>query len=112
MLFQENKNTIVLEIMRDFQDYASKFLKLKHIHMEQGREFGITYNDYRLLYILHFKNIQRNDVVMSFKIPYEIKKQNEWIELDQQRSNVSQDIANYFISFVRRYGFKIVVLEK
>ncbi|HEY9386323.1 MAG TPA: hypothetical protein VIP70_04740 [Nitrososphaeraceae archaeon] len=49
---------------------------------------------------------------MSFKIPYEIKKQNEWIELDQQRSNVSQDITNYFISFVRRYGIKIVVLEK
>jgi acetyltransferase-like isoleucine patch superfamily enzyme len=108
-LSQEDKNMIVLEIMRDFQDYASKFLKLKDIETEQGRDFGITYNDYRLLYTLHFNHIQRNDIVISFKIPDEIKKQNEWIELDLQRSNTLQDIANYFISFVRRYGIKIVV---
>ena len=97
---------IIQDILKDFYQYVAHYLKLKDLKFS-GEDLIIQYKDTRLIYALNFKHFGRNDIVLSFKIPDWIKEQNMWIELDSKRSKCSNDLSNYFISFVRRYGIKI-----
>src|SRR5918996_2939262 len=103
----EDRKIILQDILKDFYQYAANFLKLKDLKFSQKGDMTIEYGNIRMIYTFDFKHFRRNDIVLSFKIPDRIKKQNMWIELDSKRSNSSYDLANHFISFVRRYGIKI-----
>ena len=103
----EDRSVILQDILKDFYQYAANFLKLKDLKFSQKGDMTIEYGNIRMIYTLDFRHFGRNDIVLSFKIPDRIKKQNMWIELDSKRSNSSCNLANYFISFVRRYGIKI-----
>ena len=106
-LSKTNKNNIMLEILSDFQGYASQFLQLNSIAINSNNCIITSSKKDRLVYTKDFKKIKNNDVIISFKIPDQIKRNHEWIELDSLYSHTTRDIAKYFISFVRRYGIKI-----
>lgn len=103
----EDRSVILQDILKDFYQYAANFLKLKDLKFSQKGDMTIEYGNTRMIYTFDFKHFGRNDIVLSFKIPERIKRQNMWIELDSKRSNSSYDLANHFITFVRRYGIKI-----
>jgi acetyltransferase-like isoleucine patch superfamily enzyme len=104
----EDRKIILLDILKDFYQYAANFLKLEDLKFSQEGDWTIEYKNTRLIYTLDFKQFRRNDTILSFKIPDWIKKQNMWIELDSKRSNsFNNNLASHFISFVRRYGIKI-----
>jgi acetyltransferase-like isoleucine patch superfamily enzyme len=103
----EDRSVILQDILKDFYQYAANFLKLKDLKFSQKGDMTIEYGNTRMIYTFDFKHFGRNDIVLSFKIPDRIKRQNMWIELDSKRSNSSYDLANHFITFVRRYGIKI-----
>jgi acetyltransferase-like isoleucine patch superfamily enzyme len=103
----EERSTIIQEILKDFYQYAANFLKLEDLRLSQEQNLTIQYKNTRLIYSLDFKHFSRDDIILSFKVPDWIKKRNMWIELDSQSSNTSINLANHFISFVRRYGIKI-----
>ena len=104
----EDKKIILQDILKDFYQYATNFLKLEDLKFSQEGDWTIEYKNTRLIYTLDFKHFGLNDTILSFNIPDWIKKQNMWIELDSKRSNsFDNDLASYFISFVRRYGIKI-----
>jgi acetyltransferase-like isoleucine patch superfamily enzyme len=104
----EDRKTILQDILKDFYQYAANFLKLEDLKFSQEGDWTIEYKNTRLIYTLDFKHFGLNDTILSFNIPDWIKKQNMWIELDSKRSNsFDNDLASYFISFVRRYGIKI-----
>jgi acetyltransferase-like isoleucine patch superfamily enzyme len=104
----EDRKIILQDILRDFYQYAANFLKLEDLKFSQEGDWTIEYKNTRLIYTLDFKHFGLNDTILSFNIPHWIKKQNMWIELDSKRSNsFDNDLASYFISFVRRYGIKI-----
>jgi len=103
----EERSTILQEILKDFYQYATNFLKLEDLRLSQEQNLTIQYKNTRLIYSLDFTHFSRDDIILSFKVPDWIKKRNMWIELDSQSSNTSINLANHFISFVRRYGIKI-----
>jgi acetyltransferase-like isoleucine patch superfamily enzyme len=104
----EDRKIILLDILKDFYQYAANFLKLEDLKFSQEGDWTIEYKNTRLIYTLDFKQFRRNDTILSFKIPDSIKKQNMWIELDSKHSNsFDNNLASHFISFVRRYGIKI-----
>lgn len=104
----EDRKIILQDILKDFYQYATNFLKLEDLKFSQEGDWTIEYKNTRLIYTLDFKHFGLNDTILSFNIPDWIKKQNMWIELDSKRSNsFDNDLASYFISFVRRYGIKI-----
>jgi acetyltransferase-like isoleucine patch superfamily enzyme len=104
----EDRKIILQDILKDFYQYAANFLKLEDLKFSQEGDWTIVYKNTRLIYTLDFKHFGLNDTILSFNIPDWIKKQNMWIELDSKRSNsFDNDLASYFISFVRRYGIKI-----
>lgn len=104
----EDRKIILQDILKDFYQYAANFLKLEDLKFSQEGDWMIKYKNTRLIYTLDFKHFGLNDTILSFNIPDWIKKQNMWIELDSKRSNsFDNDLASYFISFVRRYGIKI-----
>jgi acetyltransferase-like isoleucine patch superfamily enzyme len=104
----EDRKIILLDILKDFYQYAANFLKLEDLKFSQEGDWTIEYKNTRLIYTLDFKQFRRNDTILSFKIPDWIKKQNMWIELDSKHSNsFDNNLASHFISFVRRYGIKI-----
>jgi len=103
----KDRSVVLQDILKDFYQYASKYLKLKDIKFYHMGDVTIEYGNIRMIYTLDFRNFGQNDIVLSFKIPDRIKKQNMWIELDSKRSNSRSNLANHFISFVRRYGIKI-----
>ena len=104
----EDRKIILQDILKDFYQYAASFLKLEDLKFSQEGDWTIEYKNTRLIYTLDFKHFGLNDTILSFNIPDWIKKQNMWIELDSKRSNsFDNDLASYFISFVRRYGIKI-----
>lgn len=104
----EDRKIILQDILKDFYQYAANFLKLEDLKFSQKGDWTIEYKNTRLIYTLDFKHFGLNDTILSFNIPDWIKKQNMWIELDSKRSNsFDNDLASYFISFVRRYGIKI-----
>lgn len=104
----EDRKIILQDILKDFYQYAANFLKLEDLKFSQEGDWTIEYKNTRLIYTLDFKHFGLNDTILSFNIPDWIKKQNMWIELDSKRSNsFDNDLASYFISFVRRYGIKI-----
>ena len=104
----EDRKIILQDILKDFYQYAANFLKLEDLKFSQEGDWTIEYKNTRLIYTLDFKHFGLNDTILSFNIPDWIKKQNMWIELDSKHSNsLDNDLASYFISFVRRYGIKI-----
>jgi acetyltransferase-like isoleucine patch superfamily enzyme len=104
----EDRKIILQDILKDFYQYAANFLKLEDLKFSQEGDWTIEYKNTRLIYTLDFKHFGLNDTILSFNIPDWIKKQNMWIELDSKYSNsFDNDLASYFISFVRRYGIKI-----
>jgi acetyltransferase-like isoleucine patch superfamily enzyme len=109
-LSNASKNAIMLEILSDFQGYITNYLKLVNARLDDSESVAITFESgRRLLYTLDFRNIRRNDIVISFQIPSEVKRENDWIELDTLTSNNTNNnsTAKNFIEFVRRYGIKI-----
>src|ERR687889_364040 len=104
----EEKKLILEVILKDFYQYAVNFLKLEHLRVSQEGDWTIEYKNTRLIYALDSGHLGQNDTILSFKVPDSIKKQNKWIELDSKRSNSFDDLAIHFISFVRRYGIKII----
>ena len=104
-----HKNAILTMILSDFQGYAKDFLKLKIVVSKESGKKIISLKNQRLVFTSDFKKIQKNDVVISFKIPNKMKKKYQWIELDSLSSNTRDTLAKNFITFVRRYGIKIKV---
>ena len=111
MLSEDQKNVIALEILSDFQGYASYFLKLKNSLLKGPHRLIIDFDGERVFYTLDFENIQDHDIVVSFQIPQTIKHKHDWIELDTLSSSTNKDIAKHFIMFIKRYGVKIRSLE-
>jgi acetyltransferase-like isoleucine patch superfamily enzyme len=107
-LSEDSKNTIVLEMLSDFRGYALQYLKLKNVMSKSPHSFVINFKDQRLLYTLNFENIRADDVIVSFRIPTNIKQKYDWIELDTLSSSVNNKyIAKQFITFIKRYGIRI-----
>jgi hypothetical protein len=104
----EEKKLILEVILKDFYQYAVNFLKLEHLRVSQEGDWTIEYKNTRLIFTLDSGHLGQNDTILSFKVPDWIKKQSKWIELDSKRSNSFDDLAIHFISFVRRYGIKII----
>jgi len=46
-------------------------------------------------------------VIISFRIPDNIKKTHEWIELDTLKSYTNNILAKHFLNFIKRYGIRI-----
>ena len=104
----DEKNRILLEILNDFCRYAKEFLLLKEIKgINKSENFDIIFEKYRLLYTTDFDNLLENDVIISFKIPDNIKKTHEWIELDTLKSCTNNILAKHFLNFIKRYGIRI-----
>jgi acetyltransferase-like isoleucine patch superfamily enzyme len=103
----EQKKNILEDILIDFYQYAVNFLKLEHTSFSQEGNWTIVYKNTRLVYALDIFHPEQNDTILSFKVPDLIKKQSKWIELDSKRTNSHDGLAMHFISFVRRYGIKI-----
>ena len=102
------KNRILLEILNDFCRYAKEFLMLKEIiGIKKSLNFDITFEKSRLIYTTNFDNILENGVIVSFRIPDNIKKTHEWIELDTLKSCTNNILAKNFLHFIKRYGIRI-----
>ena len=67
----------------------------------------LSFEKYRLLYTTDFDNLLENDVIISFRIPDNIKKTHEWIELDTLKSSTNNILAKHFLNFIKRYGIRI-----
>src|SRR5690349_10446642 len=107
-LSEDSKNIIVLEMLSDFRGYVLQYLKLKNVMSKSPHSFVINFKDGRLLYTLNFENIRADDVIVSFRIPTNIKQKYDWIELDTLTSSVNNKyIAKQFITFIKRYGIRI-----
>jgi acetyltransferase-like isoleucine patch superfamily enzyme len=107
-LFEDGKNAIVLDVLSDFRGYALHYLGLKNVMSKTQYGFIISFENGRLVYTLDFsKNIQADDVIVSFIIPPNIKQKYGWIELDTLTSGSNKDFARHFIVFIKRYGIKI-----
>jgi len=107
-LSEDSKNIIVLEMLSDFRGYVLQYLKLKNVMSKSPHSFVINFKDGRLLYTLNFENIRADDVIVSFRIPTNIKQKYDWIELDTLSSSVNNKyIAKQFITFIKRYGIRI-----
>lgn len=103
----KRKNSIILEILSDFHGYALNYLNIENTITNKSFNCVINLKNTRLIYTTNFKNIQKNDVVLSLRIPTEIKSKYDWIELDSLKSHTNKDISNHFLSFIRRYGMRI-----
>ena len=103
----DSKHAIVLEILHDFRRYALNYLKLKNVTIENSHSFAIDFGEKRLIYSLDFQSLNKDDVIMSFRIPPKIKYRYDWIELDTLKANTDETIAKQLIVFLRRYGIKI-----
>jgi len=54
-----------------------------------------------------FDTLAENDLVVSFQIPQEIKKEhNNWLDLDTLNFKTNKDFARHFAIFLRRYGIR------
>lgn len=107
-LSTNEKNRILLEILNDFCRYAKEFLMLKEIKgINKSKNFDITFEKSRLIYTTYFDNLLENAVIISFRIPNNIKKTHEWIELDTLKSCTSNILAKHFLNFIKRYGIRI-----
>jgi acetyltransferase-like isoleucine patch superfamily enzyme len=107
-LSEDSKNAIVLEMLSDFRRYALQYLKLKNVVSKSHHSFVINFEDGRLFYTMNFENIRADDVIVSFRIPTNIRQKYDWIELDTLSSSANnKDIANHFITFIKRYGIRI-----
>ncbi len=107
-LSHSEKNRILLEILRDFCGYVKGFLMMKEIKCSSKLEsFHISIGNNRLVYTTTFDNLLDNDVVVSFKIPGNIKRRYQWIELDTLTSFTNNVLSKDFINFIRRYGIRI-----
>src|SRR5919205_3026616 len=107
MLSADRKHAIASEILSDFREYALHYLKLKNVVIKKSHSFAISFRSKRLIYTLDFKSVNRGDVIISFRIPRNIKYRYDWIELDTLNTNTDENIAKHFIMFLRRYGIKI-----
>ena len=108
-LTTEAKHTVMLTIIADFYSYVSKYLKLRDIkHVKLNDSRIITFKNKRLVYALNFRNLLQNDIIVSFRIPSYLKKKHEWIELDSLTREGNADLANHFITFIRRYGIRVI----
>jgi acetyltransferase-like isoleucine patch superfamily enzyme len=107
----EQKRDILEDILKDFYQYAANFLKLEHLSFCQEGNWAIVYKNTRLVSALEFIQPEQNDTILSFKVPDVIKKQSKWIELDSKSSNSFDELVMHFISFVRRYGIKIKMVN-
>jgi serine acetyltransferase len=104
----DEKNRILLEILNDFCRYSKEFLMLKEITgIKKPVNFDITFEKSRLIYTTNFDNLLENVVVISFRIPDNIKKTHEWIELDTLKSSTNNILAKHFLNFIKRYGIRI-----
>lgn len=107
-LSHSEKNIILLEILKDFCGYAKGFLRVKDIKCtNKSDNFHISVENYRLVYTTTFDNLLDNDIVISFKIPGNIKRRYQWIELDSLTSFTNNILAKDFINFIRRYGIRV-----
>jgi len=108
-LTYERKNSIMLEILSDFQNFVSDYLKLNATYSVNSRGSELELDGKRLCLTADFSEIRESDIVISFSIPEKLRNTGvEWIELDTLLSHTSSELAGHFISFVRRYGLRIV----
>jgi len=100
----------MLEILSDFQNFVSDYLKLNASYSVNSVGFELELDGKRLVYTAaDFSQIRESDIVISFSIPEKLRNTGiEWIELDTLLSHTSSKLAGHFISFVRRYGLRIV----
>ena len=108
VLSENQKEKIILEILSDFQGYANDFLKLKNVVSRSPEEYILQFSETRLRYAKKFdKDFKSFDIVVSFKIPNEMKNKYEWIELDTLTACIKSEISRHFLTFIRRYGLKL-----
>jgi acetyltransferase-like isoleucine patch superfamily enzyme len=107
-LSTDEKHRILVEILKDFCRYAKEFLMLKEIKgIKKSVNFEITFEKCRLIYTTNFSNLLENVVIVSFRIPENIKKTHEWIELDTLQSCTNDILGKHFLNFIKRYGIRI-----
>ncbi|HEY7571817.1 MAG TPA: hypothetical protein VH796_10655 [Nitrososphaeraceae archaeon] len=102
------KHNIMLNIISDFYDYASKYLKLRQIeYATLGNRRIISHMNERLVYGTSLQNLRTHDTIISFRIPLFMKRKFEWIELDSLACQCKGILAKHFVTFMRRYGIRI-----
>lgn len=102
-----DKNKIMQEVLEDFIDYLSEFLKIPNQVSKTGNNYKISTKYNSLVYTNNFKNIDKSYTIISFRIPDNLKTHYEWIELDSRKSRIKTDLSKHFVTFIRRYGIKI-----
>ena len=75
--------------------------------IKKSVNFDIFFERSRLIYTTDFDNLLENDVIISFRIPDNIKKTHDWIELDTLKSCTNNILAKHFLNFIKRYGIRI-----
>jgi|SRR5215467_2232801 len=102
------KHNIMLNIISDFYNYASKYLKLQQIeYVTLGNRRIISHMNERLVYGTSLQNLTTNYTIVSFRIPHYMKRKFEWIELDSLTCQCNSKLARHFVTFLRRYGIRI-----
>ena len=75
--------------------------------IKKSVNFDIFFEKSRLIYTTDFDNLLENDVIISFRIPDNIKKTHDWIELDTLKSSTRNILATHFLNFIKRYGIRV-----
>lgn len=103
------KNDIVLEILKDFNNYLSNYLEYKTSIKIQKNSCSIVADNLRLIYTNDFSELKPNDTIVAFKIPVKLKNEHEWIEFDSLSAHTSSEISKKLLFFLKRYGIKIPI---
>ena len=102
------KHKIMLTIISDFFNYASKYLKLRQIeYTTLGNRRIISHLNERLVYGTSLQNLNARDTIVSFRLPSYMKRKFEWIELDSLTCQCTGKLAKQLVTFMRRYGIRI-----
>jgi acetyltransferase-like isoleucine patch superfamily enzyme len=108
----KEKQRIMLDILDDFGRYASGFLKLDNrVVKSAGGSCAVEFSDGSRLYYAPALKKPAAGIAVSFVIPDAVKRAGEWIELDTLTASARSPAAAHFMSFVRRYGIRIVSLQ-
>ena len=104
---KSKKNQILIEIIRDYHEYASEFLGMKNSIIEDKKGIRMKFDKAGIVFSKNFLETERNYIALGFVIPGSIKSKFEWIELDSLTSNVKSNTGKDFLSFIKRYGIRI-----
>ncbi len=109
----EEKDEIARNILQDFVGYLNDFKGEKVSISEKGGIVLIT-DEARGNVLWYCKSIQsqkvRDGTLISFDIPESFGEHNDWIDFERENMSIQSNnwLAQEFVNFARRYGFRPV----